>query len=126
MENWREFLGKKQPPPKNKDKEKPPPSSVVAALMKRGALSREEAEELAKKQIDLEEVEELEEVWSGIKKVAGKIQAKVKADIEDEDEPTPAPKAKDPDAARFQAASSRNVADALSKKPAPDSRKSFE
>ena len=127
MEGWRDFLGKASDSSENKDKEKPPPpSSAVSALMKRAGLSRDEAEKQAKRQVDLEESEELEEVWSGIKKVVGKIRAKAKADIEDEDEAAPAPKAKDPDAARFQAASSRNIADARAKRPRGGSRGSFE
>ena len=55
MEGWRDFLSKASDSSENKDKEKPPPSSVVTALMKRGGLSRDEAEKQAKKQVDLEE-----------------------------------------------------------------------
>ena len=55
MEGWRDFLSKGRSDPENEDKEKPPPSSVVTALMKRGGLSRDEAEKQAKKQVDLEE-----------------------------------------------------------------------
>ena len=56
MEGWRDFLSKGRQEPENKDKEKlPDPSSLVTALMKRGGLSRDEAEKQAKSQIDLEE-----------------------------------------------------------------------
>lgn len=63
MEGWRDFLSKASDSSGNKDKEKPPPpSSVVAALMKRGGLTRKEAEEW----LDSEQsTVELEEVKTG-------------------------------------------------------------
>ena len=55
LENWREFLSKTRSEKNPEEEELDPPSSVVTALMKRGGLSREEAEEMVKRQIELEE-----------------------------------------------------------------------
>jgi len=60
MEDWRKFLNKaRNKKKKSEEKEEDPPSSVVAALMKRGSLSRKEAEAMAQQQIELEEVDDL-------------------------------------------------------------------
>jgi hypothetical protein len=55
MEGWRDFLKKPREKKEPEEEEADAPSSKVAALMKRGALSREEAEEMAKHQVELEE-----------------------------------------------------------------------
>jgi len=56
LENWRAFLRKTRDEKKpEEEEESDAPSSVVTALMKRGGLSREEAEEMVKRQIELEE-----------------------------------------------------------------------
>ena len=55
MEDWREFLSKARQKKEPKEKKEELPDSMVAALMKRGGLSREEAEKMAKKKIELEE-----------------------------------------------------------------------
>jgi hypothetical protein len=55
MEGWRDFLDKARQKKDTEEKDVDPPSSVVMALMKRGGLSREEAEEVAQQQVDLEE-----------------------------------------------------------------------
>jgi hypothetical protein len=59
MEDWREFLSKARRKKEPEEEEVDPPSSVVMALMKRGGLSRKEAEAMAKQQIELEEVDDL-------------------------------------------------------------------
>ena len=59
MEDWRKFLSKARHKKEPEEEETDPPSSVVTALMKRGNLSREEAEEMAKQQIELEEIDDL-------------------------------------------------------------------
>ena len=58
LENWRKFLTKSREEKNTEEEETPAPSEVVAALMKRGGLSRKEAEAMAKHQIELEEAEE--------------------------------------------------------------------
>ena len=75
LENWREFLNKARKEKKGEEEETNVPSSMVAALMKRGGLSRKEAEEMVKRQVELEEAddpcwEEYEMV--GMKKKGGK------------------------------------------------------
>ena len=61
FENWRQFLRKGPRKKEPEEEEADAPSSMVTALMKRGGLSREEAEEMAKQQIDLEEEDNLEQ-----------------------------------------------------------------
>ena len=61
FENWRKFLRKAPQKKEPEEKEADAPSSVVTALMKRGGLSREEAEKMAKQQIELEEEDNLEQ-----------------------------------------------------------------
>ena len=55
LENWREFLSKARREKSHEEEDSEAPSSVVTALMLRGGLSREEAEEMVKRQIELEE-----------------------------------------------------------------------
>ena len=57
LENWRKFLNKAREEEETEEEDAPAPSSVVTALMKRGGLSRKEAEEMVKKKIELEEAE---------------------------------------------------------------------
>jgi hypothetical protein len=58
MEGWRDFLGKARKKLKPEEEENEP-SSLVKALMKRGGLTRKQAEVMAKQQVDLEEADDL-------------------------------------------------------------------
>ena len=59
MEDWREFLKKARQKKEPEEEKTDTPSSLVTALMKRGGLSRKAAERMAKRQIDLEEADDL-------------------------------------------------------------------
>jgi hypothetical protein len=59
MEDWRKFLSSARKKKEPEEEEADTPSSVVIALMKRGGLSRKEAEAMAKQQIELEEIDDL-------------------------------------------------------------------
>ena len=61
FENWRQFLKKVPQKKEPEEEEATAPSSMVTALMKRGGLSREEAEKMAKHKIELEEEDNLEQ-----------------------------------------------------------------
>jgi hypothetical protein len=58
MEGWRDFLGKARKKLKPEEEENEP-SSLVKALMKRGNLTRKQAEAMAKRRVDLEESDDL-------------------------------------------------------------------
>jgi hypothetical protein len=58
MEGWRDFLGKARKKSKPEEEENEP-SSLVKALMKRGNLTRKQAEVMAKQQVELEEADDL-------------------------------------------------------------------
>ncbi len=66
LESWLDFVSKAQNQQKAEEEDANAPSSVVDALMKRGGLSREEAEEMVRREIELEEA--ADPCWKGYKK----------------------------------------------------------